>query len=131
MKRKRIIVLLCCLMISVVCSACGETELTDGNYTIEVTLSGGSGKTSVESPAQMVIDGENITATIVLSSPNYEYMLVDDVQYDSVQEEGNSTFVIPIVLDEEMAVSALTVAMSEPHLVDYTLYFDRSTIKGE
>ena len=30
-----------------------------------------------------------------------------------------------------MAVSASTIAMSEPHLVEYTLHFDSSTIKGE
>ena len=65
------------------------------------------------------------------SSPFYEYMLVDEVQYDPIQTEGNSTFEIPAVLDEEMQVSASTIAMSEPHLVDYTLYFDSSTIKGE
>ena len=98
---------------------------------IEVTLSGGSGRASVEPPAALVIDGETITATIVWSSPYYEYMLVDDVQYDPVQTEGNSTFEIPVVLDADMAVSASTIAMSEPHLVEYTLHFDSSTVKGE
>ena len=64
-----------------------------------------------------------MTATIVWSSPNYEYMLVDDVRYEPIQTEGNSTFCIPIRLDEDMAVSASTVAMSQPHLVDYVLHF--------
>ena len=31
--------------------------------------------------------------------------------------EGNSTFEIPVTLDNEIPVSALTVAMSEPHLI--------------
>ena len=30
-----------------------------------------------------------------------------------------------------MAVSALTTAMSEPHLVEYTLYFDSTTLAGK
>ena len=30
-----------------------------------------------------------------------------------------------------MAVSASTVAMSQPHLVDYTLHFDSATLKEE
>ena len=85
----------------------------------------------MESPAAIVINGETITATIVWSSPYYEYMLIDGVQYDPIQTEGNSTFEIPVILDTDMAVSASTVAMSEPHLVDYTLHFDSSTIKGE
>lgn len=77
----------------------------------------------------MVLDGEQVTATIVWSSPFYEYMIVDDTRYEPVQTEGNATFEIPAVLDEEIAVSACTVAMSEPHLIDYTLYFDSSTLK--
>ena len=112
-------------------AACGEKELTDGKHTIEVTLSGGSGRASVASPAEIMVDGETITATIVWSSPYYEYMLIDGVRYDPIQTEGNSTFEIPVVLDEDMAVSASTIAMSEPHLVEYILHFDSSTIKGE
>ena len=131
MKKRLFALLLACLLVCTLLSACGETELTDGTYTIEVTLSGGSGRASVESPTSLVIDGEVMMATIVWSSPYYEYMLIDGVQYDPIQTEGNSTFEIPVVLDTDMAVSASTIAMSEPHLVDYTLHFDSSTIKGE
>ena len=104
---------------------------TDGKHTIGVTLSGGSGRAGVNSPAEITVRGEEITATIVWSSPYYEYMLIDGVQYDPVRTDGNSTFEIPIVLDKDMAISASTIAMSEPHLVEYTLYFDSSTLKGE
>ena len=132
MTKRLSLILLSCLMLCSLLCACGKTqELKDGTYTIEVMLSGGSGRASVESPAAIVIDGETITATIVWSSPYYEYMLIDGVQYDPIQTEGNSTFEIPVILDTDMAVSASTVAMSEPHLVDYTLHFDSSTIKGE
>lgn len=100
----------------------------EGTYTCEVTLSGGSGRASVTSPALVVSDGKTITATIVWSSPNYEYMLLEGTRYEPIQEEGNATFEIPVVLDAELAVSASTVAMSTPHLVDYTLYFDSTTL---
>ena len=103
----------------------------EGSYVCDVALEGGSGRATVESPAVIVSDGETLTATIVWSSPNYEYMLVDGVQYDPVQEEGNSTFRIPVVLGQEMAVSASTVALSQPHLIDYTLRFDGATLRGE
>lgn len=130
MKRLTAILLACVIMCSllVACSA-SDQEQGDGSYAVEVTLSGGSGRASVDSPAQISLDGEDAIATIVWSSPYYEYMLVDGVQYDPVQSEGDSTFEIPVVLDEDMDVSALTVAMSEPHLVDYVLHFDSSTLK--
>ena len=100
----------------------------EGSYTCEVTLSGGSGRASITSPALVVSDGKTITATVQWSSPNYEYMLVDETRYEPVQKEGNSTFEIPVVLDEELPVSASTVAMGTPHLIDYTLYFDSTTL---
>ena len=103
----------------------------EGTYTCAVTLSGGSGRASVASPADLVSDGETLTATVQWSSPHYEYMIVDGVQYDPIQQEGNSTFQIPVVLDADMAVSASTVAMSEPHLVEYTLYFDGATLTAK
>lgn len=99
-----------------------------GSYTCEVELSGGSGRASVASPAELVSDGETLTATMVWSSPNYEYMIVDGTQYDPVQTEGNSTFRIPVTLDEDLPVSASTVAMGTPHLVEYTLHFDSTTL---
>ena len=110
---------------------CGQKEITDGVYTAEVTLTGGSGRATVESPARVVIAEGKATATIIWSSPFYEYMLVGETRYEPIQEEGNSTFEIPVVFDEDMAVSASTVAMSQPHLVDYTLHFDSKTLKGE
>ena len=107
----------------------GQTaDVADGTYTCEVTLQGGSGRASVDSPATIIVKDGKVTADIVWSSTNYEYMLVDDVQYDPIQTEGNSEFQIPVTLDEDVAVSALTVAMSQPHLIDYTLHFDSVTL---
>ena len=100
-----------------------------GSYTCVVELRGGSGRASVTSPAYLVSDGETLIATIQWSSPYYEYMIVDGVQYDPIQTEGNSTFEIPVELDMDMQISASTVAMSTPHLVEYTLHFDSSTIQ--
>lgn len=108
----------------------GTETLADGSYTCEVTLQGGSGRAGVESPAKLTVQNGVITATVVWSSPNYEYMLIDGVQYDPVQTQGNSTFEISVTLDSDMAVSASTVAMSQPHLVDYILHFDGATVTG-
>lgn len=135
MKKKTLAILcvcaaLCVLLASALVSGRSK-ELTDGDYTIAVSLFGGSGRASVESPAKLVVSGETRTAVIVWSSPYYEYMLVDGVRYEPLPSDGNSTFAIPIVLDTDMEVSASTIAMSQPHLVEYTLRFDSSTIQGE
>ena len=103
--------------------------VADGEYTMEVTLTGGSGRASIQSPARIIVDKGEFFAEIVWSSPNYEYMKIGDIQYDPTQTEGNSTFLIPITPDTDIAVSALTTAMSEPHLIDYVLHFDGSTLK--
>lgn len=100
----------------------------DGEYLCQATLSGGSGRATIQSPALLKVKGGSITAVITWSSPYYEYMLVDGIRYDPVQAQGNSTFEIPVALDLDLSVSACTVAMSEPHLIDYTLRFDRTTL---
>ena len=130
MKRFFLIILMI-LLLAATLHGCAQKEVTDGTYTVEVTLSGGSGRASVESPCRVVIAGGKPTATIVWGSSFYEYMMIGDIRYDPVQEEVNSTFEIPVVFDEDMAVSASTIAMSQPHLVDYVLRFDSKTLKGE
>ena len=107
-----------------------DLGLEDGIYTADVVLSGGTGKSTVESPAEIKISGEEAVATIVWSSPNYDYMLVDGEKYEPVNTEGNSTFEIPVtVFDAEMAVIADTVAMSTPHEIEYTLNFDSTSVE--
>ncbi len=103
--------------------------ITDGEYTVEVTLEGGSGKASVNSPAKLTVSGESITAEIIWNSNNYDYMVVDGEKYLPVSTEEFSAFEIPVtVFDRKMTVSADTTAMSTPHEIEYTLYFDSSTI---
>ncbi len=92
------------------------------NETVLLTLEGGSGKATVESPAVIKdIDGMKYVV-IVWSSPNYDYMLLDGIKYLPVNEEGNSTFELPISdTDGVLNVIADTVAMSKPHEIEYTL----------
>ena len=103
---------------------------SDGTYTCEVTLKGGSGRATVESPAALTVADGKMTATIVWSSPNYDYMLVDGEKYLPTNTEGNSTFEIPVAaLDTALDVTADTVAMSTPHEIEYTLTFDSASLK--
>lgn len=104
-------------------------KVGDGEYTCEVTMTGGSGKASIESPAKVVIENGRATATVVWSSNHYELMTVNGLEYKPVNTEGNSAFEIPVELDKDMTVSALTTAMSEPHTIEYVLHFDSATLK--
>lgn len=97
-------------------------DLADGEYEINVDLMGGSGRATVESPAPLKVAGGEATLTLTFSSPYYDYVIIGDETYYPVNEEGNSTFEIPVPhLDEEFAITADTTAMSEAHEIDYTL----------
>jgi len=104
--------------------------LASGDYTVEVSLSGGSGKASVESPAKLtVVDGQ-ATATVVWSSSNYDYMRAGEEKFLPVNEEGGSTFEIPVpAFDRALTVYADTTAMSTPHEIEYKLTFASATIQ--
>ena len=96
----------------------------DGEYSVNVTLEGGSGRATVESPAALTVADGKMTAVILWSSPNYDYMIVDGEKYLPTNTEGNSTFEIPVsALGTPLAVTADTVAMSTPHEIEYTLTF--------
>ena len=103
--------------------ATAETP-ADGEYNVQVVLEGGSGRATVDSPAALTVADGKMTATIVWSSPNYDYMIVDGEKYLPTNTEGNSTFVIPVAaLGTPLSVTADTVAMSTPHEIEYTLTF--------
>lgn len=103
--------------------------LKAGDYTISVTMTGGTGRASITSPAPLTVTDKGMTATLVWSSPNYTYMRLDSITYRPIQTQGNSTFEIPITLDADIPFSAETIAMSQPHEIDYVLHFDSSTLK--
>ena len=96
----------------------------DGEYTVDVTLEGGSGKATVDSQAKVTVTDGVAYATIVWSSTHYDYMIVNGEKYLNENEGGNSTFTFPIDgIPCEMDVIGDTTAMSTPHEIDYTLTF--------
>ena len=103
----------------------------DGTYTIELTMEGGSGRASIQSPAQLAIADGAATATLEWSSPNYDYMLVNGEKYLPVNTEGNSVFEVPVeALDAPLTMIGDTVAMSTPHEVEYTVTFHSETLES-
>lgn len=110
-------------------AAQGDLSLEDGEYTVEVSLSGGSGRATVASPAALTVTGGSAVVRIEWSSPNYDYMKLGGEQYFPVNEDGNSVFELPVpAFDTPVEVTADTTAMSVPHEIEYTLCFDSSSV---
>ena len=107
-----------------------SVDLADSIYQIEVTLEGGSGKATVSSPAEMEVFDGRAVVTLVWSSPYYDYMIVAGKKYLPVNEDGDSTFVVPATaFDEPIAVIGDTTAMSEAHEIEYELTVSRGSAK--
>ena len=104
--------------------------LADGSYTVQVRLEGGSGKASVESPAALRVEDGQAWVTLVWSSPNYDYMRLGEEKYLPRNTQGNAEFEIPVTaFDFALPVMADTTAMSTPHEIAYTLYFDSASLQ--
>lgn len=104
--------------------------LNDGTYTAEVKLEGGSGKASVQSPAKLTVKNGAAFAELIWSSNKYDYMLVDGEKFLPTSTEEFSVFEIPVTqFDTKLKITADTTAMSTPHEIEYTIYFDSASIK--
>ena len=104
--------------------------LRDGDYTVEVRLAGGSGRASVASPAKLAVRDGGCTAEIIWGSKNYDYMRVGEEKLLPMEDGEFSVFLVPVLyFDRPMPVVADTVAMSEPHEIAYTLYFDAASLE--
>ena len=108
-----------------------QLGLKDGTYIADGTLEGGSGRATISSPVELTVKDGQMTARIEFSSPYYDYMVVDGEKYEPENTEGNSQFTIPMAgFDAGVPVTADTVAMSEPHEIDYEIVLDSTTLKS-
>ena len=107
-----------------------EVDMEDGSYLIDVSLAGGSGRASLESPAAFEVSNGRGVVKVVWSSEHYDYMLVGGKKYLRANTKGNSLFVIPVLAyDEPMIVVGDTTAMGEPHEVSYEMTVSRETVQ--
>lgn len=99
-----------------------EMDLEDGEYEAELKLEGGTGRATVESPAELIVKDGEAVLTLAWSSPYYDYVKVNGEKYEPVNKEGNSVFEIPVTkLNEPFELIGDTTAMSEPHEIEYKL----------
>lgn len=97
-------------------------NLPEGDFKSELTLSGGTGRVTLQSPAEVHIENGVITVEMIWSSPNYDLMIVDGKEYKPTSVEGGARFIVEISsFDTPLKIQAETVAMSAPKMIDYTL----------
>ncbi len=111
-----------------------KVELKDGDYTVPVSLSGGTGRASVKSPAKLSVVNGYAVVELVWSSPNYDYMRVNGQIFRPLASGSNSrntgsVFVVPVYDSQRvLPVVADTVAMSQNHEINYWLEFDFNAV---
>lgn len=105
-------------------------DMEDDTYSVEVNMTGGSGRASVSSPTWFIVKGGKAYAKLLWSSSHYDYMKIAGVKYDNESTDGgNSTFTIPVaVFDQPITVIADTTAMGDPVEIEYELTFYKDTI---
>ncbi|MDO4617435.1 MAG: hypothetical protein Q4B03_08265 [Lachnospiraceae bacterium] len=110
-----------------------EIDLADGRYSINVALTGGSGRASVSTPTLLIVEDGKAYAELLWSSSHYDWMQVGGVIYENEAEEGaNSLFTIPIsAFDSVIPVIADTTAMGDPVAIEYSLTFYEESIGDE
>lgn len=106
------------------------SEIPDGSYWIRVSMTGGSGRSSICSPTGFYVKDGQATADIHWSSASYDYMKLDGVRYEAFTDAaGHSAMTIPVsALDTAIPVFADTTAMSKPYEIEYELTFDGSAL---
>ncbi len=136
---KRIVqTLLCLLLVMTVMTSCGMQGVTSadtaaaGTRMVDITMEGGSGKAHILSPVEVNETGGKLTAKLVWSSSNYDYMIVGGTRYENENPGGPSTFTIGIDDTEEpLVIIADTVAMSVPHEIEYTIIWGKDNGREE
>ena len=130
---KRILILAAVLLMITGTIFCGDLQVfaedgyADGTYPVEFTFEGGTGKGGVEAVEAELAGGEVKTLVITMTSPNYDYCIYYGEQYINSSKEGNSVFTVPYV-EENFLLTADTVAMSQPHEIDYTVTLNMDSL---
>ena len=107
-----------------------DVGLKDGEYSIEVNMTGGSGRASISSPTLLTVKDGKAYGKLIWSSTYYDYMIVGGEKFlNETKDGGNSVFTIPIsAMDTVIPVIADTTAMGNPVEISYSLTFYEGSI---
>lgn len=121
------IIILLAAVIMISCGADPKQEVRAGKtFWMDIAFSGGSGKAYIKSPVEVTESGGKMTAKLIWSSENYDYMIVDGVRYENENAGGESTFTVEIGnVTEPLTVIGDTTAMSTPHEIEYVITWEK------
>lgn len=106
-------------------------ELGDGVYTPDkFSWSGGTGRVSISCDKIMIRNGQAY-ATIVFSSGSYSYVKENGQTYYGTNTESTSTFEIPVELNKNNRIFAMTTKMSAAHEIEYSIFVYLAAADGE
>lgn len=107
------------------------TELKDGTYAPEeFTFTGGTGKVQITCDTVRVIGGKAL-AVICFSSTKYTKVQTGGEAFASRIKNDKAQFTIPIDLNTDQLIIATTVAMSEPHDIEYVIHVTLDETQAE
>lgn len=99
-----------------------STTLADGVYTPDrFSWSGGTGKVKITCNKVTIQNGQAY-ATLVFDSDHYQYVKTNGKTYYTTKGGGMATVVIPVALNENNTILAMTDKMSVAHEIAYTIF---------
>lgn len=99
-----------------------STALPDGTYTPEnFTAAGGTGKVTITCP-QVIVENGKAFADVTFSSKKYVYVKANNQLFNGTVNTSGVTYRIPVDLNEDVKILALTTGMSMAHEIAYTLH---------
>lgn len=99
-----------------------STTLADGVYTPDrFTWSGGSGRVQIYCN-KITISGGQAYATLVFDSDSYQYVKANGNVYYASKGAGTASVVVPVALNQNNRILAMTTKMSAMHEIAYTIF---------
>lgn len=83
--------------------------------------SGGTGKVKISCNKVTITNGQAF-ATLVFDSDHYQYVKTNGKTYYTTKGGGMATVVIPVALNENNTILAMTDKMSVAHEIAYTIF---------
>ncbi len=106
------------------------TTLADGVYTPDrFSWSGGTGKVQITCNKITIQNGQAY-ATLVFSSDHYQYVKASGNTYYTTKGGGTATVVIPVALNQNNRIIAMTDKMSTAHEIEYHIFMYLAAANG-
>ena len=107
----------------------GTLGLNDGDYQVDVTLTG-SGKATLASPAALHVADSQCTADILFSTKKIDYVIVDGQKFEPTATDDGAAFTVPVrAFGVGLSIIADSTALSPAVEVAYTMTFDAGSIR--